>query len=122
MNKVFRLIGIAFILAVLLLLQHSYTPATASSGLESRISRLEAENFQLRSQLSRLENEVSRLTGLDSRPQRVNQSAPRVAPMPPQRLPSTLGDDPMFKRLATLVIELKERVVALENQLNNRGR
>jgi hypothetical protein len=25
-----------------------------------------------------------------------------------------LGEDPMFKRLATLVIELKERVTALE--------
>ncbi len=120
MFKALRLLGVAFAVMLLLLLQRSCTPASASSGLETRISRLESENLQLRAQLSRLETQLSRLAGVESRPPaRVNQPAPPPDLIPPSQRPqSLLGDDPMFKRLATLVVELKERVVALENRLN----
>lgn len=108
-----RLFALACAVFLLLLLSRSCTSvASASSGLEARLSRLEAENFQLRSQVNRLETQVNRLSGLSSR----DRPAPTLTPTPPPRVPSQsmLGEDPMFKRLATLVIELKERVAALE--------
>jgi hypothetical protein len=117
--KAVRVVGIFLTLVLLVLLQRSFTPVSASDGLESRISRLEAENFQLRAQLSRIESQVSRLTGLESRPPtRVNPLPPPRTQNPPRPSQSrSLGDDPMFKRLATLVIELRERIVALETKL-----
>ena len=117
MFKPLRVLGVIFALVLMTLLQRSFTPVLASSALESRLSRLESDNSQVRSQVSRLEAEVYRLTGTRSQPERVNQPAPRITPNPSLAPLSTLGDDPMFKRLATLVIELKERIVALETQV-----
>jgi len=117
MFKPLRVLGVIFALVLLTLLQRSFTPVSASSALESRISRLESDNSQLRSQVSRLESELYRLAGTRPQPERVNQPAPRITPNPSLSPLSTLGDDPMFKRLATLVIELKERIVALETQV-----
>ncbi|MCA1993896.1 MAG: hypothetical protein LDL41_17900 [Coleofasciculus sp. S288] len=119
MNKTLQVLGIAFIIVLLTLLHRSFTPASAQAGLESRLSRLESENFQLRSQLSRIESQLSRLGGLDSRAGRGQPAPPTASPPLPQ---PSLANDPMFKRLATLVIELRERVTALENQLNQRRR
>lgn len=82
-------------------------PTHAQARVESRISRLESELYGIRSQLSRLE---ARLSG--------------GRPVPPQsasnvRSPGQgqLSSDPMFDRLATLVIELKERINAVEARL-----
>lgn len=122
MFKGLRVLGVVLAVLLLILLQRSFTPVSASSGLESRISRLESETLQLRAQLSRLETQLSRLAGIEPHPPaRVSQSVPPSNLISPsQRSQSLLGDDPMFKRLATLVIELKERIVALENRLNQR--
>lgn len=120
--KPLHLLGVVIIVTLLVLLQQSFTPANAQAGLESRISRLESENLQLRTQVSRLENQINRLAGIESRPQRVTQPAPPPTVNPARLAPSQLGDDPMFKRLATLVIELRERITALENRLNQRQR
>jgi hypothetical protein len=100
---------------IILLLWFSWqviTPAQSTTQLESRISRIELENTTLRSQINQLEAQVARLSasaGIDfSRSAPTESSSPAV---------SALADDPTFKRLATLVIELKERVVAVENQI-----
>ncbi|MBI4780497.1 MAG: hypothetical protein HY785_04170 [Oscillatoriophycideae cyanobacterium NC_groundwater_1537_Pr4_S-0.65um_50_18] len=89
--------------------------AQSTTQLESRVSRLESENTTLRSQISQLQNSVSRLsrnTGVELPP----------APISTSVSGSGLADDPVFKRLATLVIELKERVVAVEEELSSLGR
>jgi len=89
--------------------------AQSLSSLQSRIFRLESENAQLRSRFSRLEGELSRLGGrLPSPTPRSNIPAPVVPPRANQQVSSS---DPMFQRLATLVIELKERINALEEQV-----
>jgi predicted RNase H-like nuclease (RuvC/YqgF family) len=83
--------------------------AQTSSQLGSRVSRLESENTTLRSRVSRLENAISRL----------NQGGGQIQIEPaPEVAPPTLGsDDPMFDRLATLVIETKQQVLALEERV-----
>ncbi|MBD0346906.1 MAG: hypothetical protein ICV63_19180 [Coleofasciculus sp. Co-bin14] len=104
---------ICLALIVTLTILSSRTLAQSSFALESRVSALEAENFQLRSQITRIE---SQLTGLSrqsssSDPIRVPSQAP------PRANQQVSSSDPMFKRLATLVIELKERIQALEAQV-----
>ncbi|HEY9626710.1 MAG TPA: hypothetical protein V6C84_05370 [Coleofasciculaceae cyanobacterium] len=89
--------------------------AQSTSQLESRVSRLESENTTLRSQMSQLQNSVSRLS------RNTGVELPPVTISPPATS-SGLADDPVFKRLATLVIELKERVVAVEEKLSSFGR
>ncbi|NEP01740.1 MAG: hypothetical protein F6K58_24415 [Symploca sp. SIO2E9] len=113
-----RVLGVTLTFILLVLLSRSFTPASASQILNTRIARLESENVQLRSRISRLESRINRVTGSESRRERVSQRQGSSS-MPPSRASSSLiGDDPMFKRLATLVIELKERVVELESRLD----
>jgi uncharacterized protein YceH (UPF0502 family) len=91
------------------------TLAQSSAGLESRISRLEADNFQMRSQIGRLE---SLLTAQSGRAVVQSPTPNRPAPqLPPRQNRQVSSSDPMFDRLATLVIELKERIQALEAQV-----
>jgi uncharacterized protein YceH (UPF0502 family) len=78
-----------------------------SSNLEARIARLETENLQMRIRIDRLES----MSGV-SRPSARNSPLPAESSAPSQ-LSST---DSKFERLATLVIELKERVNALEKR------
>ena len=84
--------------------------AQSTTQLESRVSRLESENSTLRSQINQLQNSVARL----GRNSGVELAPPVISSAP---VGSSLADDPVFKRLATLVIELKERVVAVEDRL-----
>lgn len=106
---------VVFCLLLLLWLSwQGVTPAQSTGQLESRLSRIELENATLRSRVNQLESQVSRLSssaGIDfsSQPAPADRAIPSISP---------LADDPTFKRLATLVIELKERVVAVENQVN----
>ena len=76
-----------------------------SIGLESRLSRLESEVFQVRSRLSNLESQISR----------VDRAAPSL-PSPRQQTINPSSE--MFDRLATLVIELKERIQNLEAKVS----
>lgn len=105
--------AIALIFALTIL--SSRTVAQSSAALESRISRVESDNFQLRSQIANLESQVSTLRGQSS-PQTpiIRPQAPVV---PPRANRQVTSSDPMFDRLATLVIELKQRVQALEAQV-----
>lgn len=81
--------------------------------LESRVSRLEAQNVRLRNRLDRLEAALAR----------VDRSQGGLAPPPPAPdLDPTRPQDPsldaMFDNLATLAIELKERIQVLEAEVD----
>jgi hypothetical protein len=81
--------------------------------LTSRISRLESENSTLRSRISRLESDISRISstlGLNYTYSSPSDSGSATASPSPTT-------DPMFDRLATLVIELRDRMITLENQV-----
>ncbi len=101
-----------FVLALMLLLSvfQGAVPAQSVSQLDARVSRLESENSVLRSQLSQLASQISR----GDRGSGVSVAPPRVSSPPASN--SVLASDPMFNRLATLVIELRERIIALENR------
>ena len=114
MIKKIGVLVIALVFALTIL--SSRTLAQSSAALESRISRVESDNFQLRSQLSNLESQISAIKGQSSSqtPIPITPQAPPVVPRTNRQVTSS---DPMFERLATLVIELKQRVQALENQV-----
>ena len=116
MKKKYGIICLVLILGFVFLPR--LTVAQSPGLLESRISRIEAENFQLRSQVSRIESQLAQLSGRPfSSPQKPspNSPAPRISSRTNRRQVSS--SDPMFERLATLVIELKERVQSLESQV-----
>ena len=118
MPKNFVVICLAFILALVILPR--LTLAQSTGYLESRISRIEAENSQLRSQVANLESQVYRLSSSANFPrQPTNAPVPRPSPSstPARGNRQRVSQDPMFDRLANLVIELKERVRALETQV-----
>lgn len=85
---------------------------SSNAFLTSRISRLESENSSLRSRISRLEGDIARISssiGLN-----YTYSSSPEAGDPPIAPPSS---DPMFDRLATLAIELRDRIITLEDQV-----
>ncbi|NJR49420.1 MAG: hypothetical protein HC780_07445 [Leptolyngbyaceae cyanobacterium CSU_1_3] len=102
-----RLAIVALAFLLVLPLQGCF-PAQAQPGLESRISRLETDLFGLQNRLNQLEGRT-RSGGL---------LVPVPSGSPRERPPSRVSSaDPQFDRLATLVIELKERVTKLEERL-----
>ena len=112
-NK-YGIICLTLILGLVLLPR--LTLAQAPGLLESRIARIEAENFQLRSQVSRIESQLAQLSGRPiPQPSTPNRAVPQISSRTNRRQVSS--SDPMFERLATLVIELKERVQSLEAQV-----
>jgi hypothetical protein len=114
MIKKFKALSILLCTLLLLFCWQTSSTAQTTTQLESRLSRLEFENDSLRSSLSQIQAQLSRL----------NPNARiDISPGSPAsgRAPATsaLAEDPTFKNLATLVIELKERVVVLENQIGS---
>lgn len=116
MSNKYGIICLALILGLVLLPR--LTLAQASGVLESRMARIEAENFQLRSQVSRIESQLATLSGRPlSSAQRLNRNTPTPQISSRTNRQPVSSSDPMFERLATLVIELKERVQSLESQV-----
>jgi uncharacterized protein YceH (UPF0502 family) len=110
MLKKVKRFGILLCTLLLLFCWQSSSTAQTTTQLESRLSRLEFENNSLRSSLNQLQAQLSRLS-----PNARVEIAPNAAGRTPAA--AALAEDPTFKNLATLVIELKERVVAVEDQL-----
>jgi hypothetical protein len=73
-------------------------------NLSSRLSQLESDTRRLQSRVSRLETELARVD-------RNGSGAIAEPAVPPGAI---AADDPMFDRLATLVIEMREQLNALE--------
>ncbi|MBD1825449.1 hypothetical protein H6F51_23550 [Cyanobacteria bacterium FACHB-DQ100] len=97
-----------FSLSVLIsLVTQLFSPADAQIGLvESRLSRIETELVGIRSELNQLSA---------SRPRAgVSVPSPSSSPTLPR---STKFTDAQFDRLATLVIELRERIKTLEEKV-----
>lgn len=102
-----------FLVFLLLLLLNPVTlPLNAQSETEWR-----SQIYSLRGRVERLESEVRRLgqSNLSSNSS-FNSSSGST---PPQIIDGELigRSDPMFERLATLVIELKERIDKLEDRI-----
>ena len=116
-NK-FRLL--CLILTLVFVIIPIQVKAQVSAGLDSRIARLESENLQLRSQISRIESQLNQVQGRTLSRSNLNTPVrPSTTPTVPYRgSTSTLSSDPMFQRLATLVIELKERIQVLEAKIS----
>lgn len=111
------LLGVALVVLIGIVVEMGLpklSTAQTSQQTSFRISRLESENRMLRSRLSQLENQVNRLSRASgvSIPQPTPESTSDVEA-------SLLASDPMFDRLATLVIETRQDVFALQDRLEN---
>ncbi|MEL6319576.1 MAG: hypothetical protein AAFQ57_02845 [Cyanobacteria bacterium J06626_14] len=121
-RQFWRSLTVGIVVIVVLIVAHLTShPAEASQRVEFRVSRLESETRSLRSQISQLQSEINRLsrTTGDSRP------SPVISSPEPEPTPALDGTDLPFDRLATLVIEtrqdmfrLQEQVEAIANQLD----
>jgi hypothetical protein len=87
-------------------------PANASMD-ETRISRLESDLSRLESEVNQLSSQIRSLDRVGDRPR------PNPVEVPAIDRPETSisSSDPMFDRLATLVIELKRRMDGFEERL-----
>jgi len=88
--------------------------AQSTAQLESRLGRLESDIYQVRSELSRLEAQIYNVGRSGSSTVAPPPSASRYEPNFPR---STPPQSAMFDRLATLAIELKERITSLETRV-----
>ncbi|MEM8808838.1 MAG: hypothetical protein AAGF01_22700 [Cyanobacteria bacterium P01_G01_bin.38] len=98
-----------FCLTLALLLSLWLRPVGASSLLTSRVNQLEFRLRSLQSQVSRIQAQIPGPSG--------STGGSRPAPV---ELPPDLGDpslDQQFDNLATLVIELRDRIEVLEAQI-----
>jgi TolA-binding protein len=105
-----NLIGVAIIIFGVVLGWNGLTVAQGSTTqLEYRMSRLESQVSQLAGQINSLRYQNSGTTVIQVEP-----DATSSAPQPNNRF---LSGDPMFDRLATLVIETKQDVQELQQQI-----
>ncbi|HEY9762256.1 MAG TPA: hypothetical protein V6D07_06995 [Trichocoleus sp.] len=97
------------VLAILLVaVLIALVPQPATAQVESRVSQLEFELRQVRSQLSQIEARLSQ----------PGQTAPiPVRPATPPRTATNPSLETQFDNLATLAIELKQQVRALETRV-----
>ena len=87
-----------------------HMPSGASSLIDSRINQLEFQVRSVQTQLNQLQNQLPN-------PGPSVSNSPRPAHRGPA--PDELSLDEQFDNLATLVIEINQRVKVLENQLSD---
>lgn len=110
-SNLFSIAIFCFLIVLLFGLWIGVAKAQSLSSLKARVSRLESENYRVRSRLNRLESQLKRMSfpnSLDDQEQILLPSSPSA--------PSI--EEPMFDQLAILVIELKERINALELRMD----
>lgn len=120
-NKFWQRFSTTIVITVLMftLITISYKPVSSQSitGLNSEIS-------SLRSRINRLESEVRNIRASNTAPGLPSNLPEREAIDREIENPPLVNDrpvgksDPLFERLATLIIELKEDVNNIENRLN----
>ncbi|MGB6166535.1 MAG: hypothetical protein WBF52_03020 [Geitlerinemataceae cyanobacterium] len=110
MTRHFALLFLGFFFGAMM--AFAIAPASASID-ESRISRLESDLFRLENEVSRLSSQILQLDRSIARPRPNPVEVPPVA----QEQTPVSSADPMFDRLATLVIELKRRMDTIEERL-----
>ncbi len=93
-------------LSIALLLSFLLRPVVAASLIDSRVNQLEFQVRSLQTQVSQIQSQSPRPAGTSSRPVQTNESY----------IPGDPTLDEQFDNLAILVIELKQRVNALEQQ------
>ena len=95
---------LSFCLALTLLLSLFLKPVTAVSLTDSRVTQLEYQVRSLQTQVSQLQSNGPAASNSNSRP----------APIEAPAIPGDLSSAQQFDNLATLVIEINQRVKALE--------
>lgn len=109
-------IGVFALLFLLILWLFSHIATAQGSGkLNTRLNRLESKQEILRIDIRRLRDQLDNRRRLPNR-QQLSPSVP--APSSPSTFGPVPSDYSMFDRLATLVIELKERVNELEQRVD----
>ncbi|RAM48214.1 MAG: hypothetical protein C6Y22_29170 [Hapalosiphonaceae cyanobacterium JJU2] len=86
-----------------------FSHPAASQQIESRLNNLEADFNRLESQVNQLQSQLS------NRPSSSRRTT--ITPSPPSRRNLSQQKDPMFDRLATLVVEVKRQVQGLEKRV-----
>ena len=122
-KTIFRKLGIVLVALSLILACLVFVDQPVAS---QTLPSLSAQVRNLRSRIARVEAEVRNQRSSTSRISRPNQtSRPRPTSPPSSRTNRNQSEnqvinssDPMFKRLATLVIELKEEVRAMEKRID----
>ncbi len=107
--KILRLI-LAFLSAIIIFQTFKPAQASSNSQLEFRIRRLETQIGQLRGEISGLRTRSSPSVNIIEVPPNEN--------LPTDPRSHLRSGDPMFDRLATLVIELKQDFQQLEKRVN----
>lgn len=97
-----------FCLALTLLLSFFLRPVTAVSLTDSRVTQLEYQVRSLQTQVNQLQSSGSAASRSSDRP------APTEVPTEAPSVPGDLSQARQFDNLATLVIEINQRVKALE--------
>ncbi|BAZ70410.1 MAG: hypothetical protein KME28_02265 [Pelatocladus maniniholoensis HA4357-MV3] len=86
-----------------------FSHPAASQQIESRLNNLEADFNRLESQVNQLQSQLS------NRPSSSRRTT--ITPSPSSRRNLSQQKDPMFDRLATLVVEVKRQVQRLEKRV-----
>lgn len=105
--------------ALILILGLWLTPVSASSLVDPRLAQLEFKVSALQNQVRQLQNQLSPGTTAPARRPTTTNEPPASQPPVATGLPDDLPLDQQFDNLATLVIELNQRVMTLENQLTD---
>ncbi|MBK4730751.1 hypothetical protein JJD41_12880 [Oxynema sp. CENA135] len=112
---------ILILLFFCILLLTGWAIAPASADVSAQVSRLEGEVFNLRSQVNRLESQVYRLENQFSADNRITESR-RISPSSPENINREMNNNPdlerQFDRLATLVIEINQRLKEVEAKVS----
>jgi len=104
MRNFFVVLGIS---TLILIATQLFSSADAQIGLvESRLSRIESDLVGIRSELNQLSANRSRAG--------ISVPSPSISPTPAR---STKFTDAQFDRLATLVIESRDRIKVLEEKV-----
>ncbi|MCG8363985.1 MAG: hypothetical protein MJA27_11720 [Pseudanabaenales cyanobacterium] len=106
-----RLLLSAIVLLLIFAALQQATPAQLPTQLNSRLSRLEVEVRSLRSDIRQLTSQVSGVSRIPTASRPVSPPVTRPDVFEPSL-------EEQFDNLAILAIELKQRVVELENRVN----